>query len=191
MEALQLKVNNLGWEVKRLDTENRKLRDQHPEGAKRVDAKIELEQARGDVTQLTKELKSYEAQLVEYKQTLEATEKRATEAEGRAAKAEERAVEADERATDAQKRADALQQEIQMLKETHTRLEEELGETQHGIEQERVKSQELAVQVRDRDDKLVSLKELVSCVEVTLNEQCSQHVVEIEALQKEVTLDRY
>ena len=78
MEALQLKVDNLGWEVKRLDAENQKLRDQCPEKAKRVDAEIELEQAEGDINQLTKELKSYEAQLVELKQTLEVTEKRAT-----------------------------------------------------------------------------------------------------------------
>ena len=61
MEALQLKVDNLGWEVKRLDNENQKLRAQYPEKAERVDAEIELEQAKEDLSQLTKDLKSHEA----------------------------------------------------------------------------------------------------------------------------------
>ena len=191
MEALQLKVDNLRWEVKRLDAENQKLRDQYPEKAKRVDAEIELEQAQGDINQLTKELKSYEAQLVELKQTLEVTEKRATEAETRAAKAEEHALKAREQATDAQQRADALQREAQELKETHASLDEELGETKHGVEQERVRSQELAVQVKDRENELLLLKESLARAEVTLDERCSQHVVEMEAICKEASLDRY
>lgn len=159
MEALQQKVNNLGWEVKHLDATNQKLRDQHPERAKRVDIKFELEQARGDVTQLTKELKPCETQPVELKQTLEATEKRATETTEAVAKVKERVIEANERATDTNSRADALQQETQTLKDTHASLEKELGKAKHGVEQVRVgRSQELAEQVRNREEKLASLE---------------------------------
>ena len=55
--------------MKQLDAENQKLRNQHPERAERFDVKIELEQAwdNDNVTQLTKELKTYEAQLVDLK----------------------------------------------------------------------------------------------------------------------------
>ena len=49
--------------MNRLDSENKKLREQHPEKAKRVDAEKELEQAQGDAARLTEQLKVYEEQL--------------------------------------------------------------------------------------------------------------------------------
>ena len=107
MEALQLKVENLGREISRIDAENKKLRDQHPERAAQVDAKRELEQAQADVAKLTEQAKAYEEQLAGAKQAVDAMERRATKAEGRAEEADRRAVEAERlaerRATEAER----------------------------------------------------------------------------------------
>ena len=92
--ALQLKVENLGWEISRLDTDNNKLRAQHPERVAQVDAKRELAQAQGDVARFVEQVNEYEGQLNEIRQAFEAAEIRATEAEGRAAESDRCADEA-------------------------------------------------------------------------------------------------
>ena len=51
-----------------------------------------------------------------------------------------------------------------------------------------MRSQELAAQVQNREDELLSLKESLSRAEATLVERCSQNVV---AMHKEATLDHY
>ena len=53
MEVLKLKVDNLQFEMNRLDVENQKLRGRNPEGGKVADLEAELEHARGDVARLT------------------------------------------------------------------------------------------------------------------------------------------
>ena len=103
-EALQLKVENLGWEISRLDAENKKLRDQHPDRATLVDVERELEQARGDVAKLTEEAKAYEKQLSEARHAMDLAEKRSAEAEGLVTEANRRAVDAEELVTEAEKR---------------------------------------------------------------------------------------
>ena len=57
MEALQLKINGLQWEMNQLDAENRKLRLEHPEAGTQIDQMAELQQAREDVASLTEQLK--------------------------------------------------------------------------------------------------------------------------------------
>ena len=57
-ETLRTKVDNLQWEVNRLDAENRRLRDDNPETAARVDLEAELEWAKGDVVMLTERTQS-------------------------------------------------------------------------------------------------------------------------------------
>ena len=54
MEALKLKIENLQFEMTRLDVENKKLREQNPEESKVIDWEAELEHARDDVARLTK-----------------------------------------------------------------------------------------------------------------------------------------
>ena len=49
----------------------------------------------------------------------------------------------------------------------------------HGVERERERSQELAALVKVKEDEVKALKESLSHAEVTLDERCSQHVVEI------------
>ncbi len=60
MEALRLKVDNLQFEMNRLDVENQKLRGRNPEGSKAADLEAELEHARGDVARLTERRKDME-----------------------------------------------------------------------------------------------------------------------------------
>ena len=43
MEALQTQLDNLQWEVNRLQAENRILRDQDTEASKRVDLMLQTE----------------------------------------------------------------------------------------------------------------------------------------------------
>ena len=57
MEALQLKIDGLQWEMNRLDAENRKLRLEHPEAGTQIDQTAELQQAQEDVASLVKQLK--------------------------------------------------------------------------------------------------------------------------------------
>ena len=45
MEALRMQLDNLQWEVNRLEAENRILRDQDTEASKRVDLTLQVEQA--------------------------------------------------------------------------------------------------------------------------------------------------
>ena len=52
MEALKLKIENLQFEMTRLDVENKKLREQNPEESKVIDWEAELEHARDDVARL-------------------------------------------------------------------------------------------------------------------------------------------
>ena len=81
MEALQLKVDNLQWEVSRLDRENQKLREEHPGRGERADLETELERAQEDVASLTQQLKQAQAG--------------AAEAEGPAEDADQRVAETD------------------------------------------------------------------------------------------------
>ena len=75
MEALRTQLDNLRWEVNRLDVENRRLRAEDQEASKCVDLEAELEQARGDVAGLTERMTTYEKQ----KGETEATRKQLTE----------------------------------------------------------------------------------------------------------------
>lgn len=84
-----------------------------------------------------------------------------------------------------------MQQENQRLEEDHATLERELGEAKHAIECERDKCQELAAQLEEKESALCEVRESLERVEVTLEQQSAEHVAEIEALQRDATLDRY
>ena len=57
MEALQMQLDNLQWEVNRLEAENRVLSDQDTKASKLVDLQLQVEQA-------TEELRSVQEVLV-------------------------------------------------------------------------------------------------------------------------------
>ena len=62
MEALQTQIDNLQWEVNRLDVENRHLREADTEASKLVDLQTELEQSKAEVATLTEVVRAYEEQ---------------------------------------------------------------------------------------------------------------------------------
>jgi len=64
MEALRVQVDNLQWEVNRLDVENQMLRAQDVKASERVDSELEIEQLKLDASKATKELQSLKEVLV-------------------------------------------------------------------------------------------------------------------------------
>jgi len=58
MEALRVQVDNLQWEVNRLDAENQMLRAQDVKASKQVDLELEIEQLKQNASKATKELQS-------------------------------------------------------------------------------------------------------------------------------------
>ena len=58
MEALRTQMDNLQWEVNRLEAENRMLRATDWEASERVDLELEIKQLKQDATEAAKELKS-------------------------------------------------------------------------------------------------------------------------------------
>lgn len=66
MEALRTQVDNLQWDVNRLDAENRWLREENPDATRAVDLEAELEQLKADVARLTKRVRAYEQQTTDH-----------------------------------------------------------------------------------------------------------------------------
>lgn len=81
MEALRTKIDGLQWEVSRLDSENRKLRDANVEASERVDLEAELDQLKQDYAGLKTELAASKKGLSDAQESLATVECRATEAE--------------------------------------------------------------------------------------------------------------
>ena len=65
MEALRTQLDNLQWEVNRLEAENRILRDQDTEASKRVDLTLQVEQAARELQSVQEVLAMKEAEFVE------------------------------------------------------------------------------------------------------------------------------
>ena len=57
MEALRTQLDNMQWEVNRLDAENKKLRDADESASRCVDLELELGQVREDAATLTQWLR--------------------------------------------------------------------------------------------------------------------------------------
>ena len=70
-------------------------------------------------------------------------------------------------------------------------MEVELGETKHGVDREREKCQELAIQLREKETLLSETREQLARTEVTLDRESERHVADIEAIKRDATLDRY
>ena len=65
MEALRTQVDNLQWEVNRLEAENRSLRAQDTEASKRVDLELEVEQVTKELQSLQEVLAEKEAEFIQ------------------------------------------------------------------------------------------------------------------------------
>ena len=70
MEALRTQIDNLTWEVNRLDAENQRLREGDPAASERVDLESELQQTRAIAAELTERAGVYETQVNELKRQL-------------------------------------------------------------------------------------------------------------------------
>ena len=83
MELQRTQMDNLQWEVNRLDAENMRLREQNPDASNRMDCETELKKATEDVAELNGRVQVYEQRLAESAQAAEDAERRAVEAEAR------------------------------------------------------------------------------------------------------------
>ena len=123
MEALRTRVDNLQWEVQRLEVENRKLRERDPAAGERVDREAELESARANVEEMAERIKTMEQQLAD-------SEAAVTEARHRTSQAVENVAELDQRIADLMARRDeeraTARDEASAHQTTMSQLEEAL-----------------------------------------------------------------
>ena len=75
MESLRTKLDNLQWEVNRLDAENRRLRDGDPEASSCVDLEAELQHSKAETAQLAERVRMLEEQLAEARAAAEGEER--------------------------------------------------------------------------------------------------------------------
>jgi len=92
MESLRTQIDNLQWEVNRLDAENRRLRDGDAEVSARVDLEAELEQSKIEIAQMAERVQTSERQLGERVCAVTEVEQRARRAEDQV-KGQEQAIE--------------------------------------------------------------------------------------------------
>ena len=52
VEALRTRLDTLQWEANRLEAENRRLREEHPEESRAVTLEAELEQSKNETAEL-------------------------------------------------------------------------------------------------------------------------------------------
>ena len=65
MEALRMQVDNLQWEVNRIEAENRSLRAQDTKASKRVDLELEVEKVTKELQSLQEVLAAKEAEFIQ------------------------------------------------------------------------------------------------------------------------------
>ena len=169
MEALGTRVDNLQWEVHRLNVENRKLRDQDPEAGERVDREAELERAKTDVAELKNRVQENEQRLDENAGALQDAERRAEDAEMRARDLEERI----------NTQAEMHQQQLQDAVSEATR---------HNSMAER---SELETTLQESEQNVAALREELSQVQHSVQELEHRGAAEREAMLRQSELDRY
>ena len=63
VEVLRTRLDTLQWETNRLEAENRRLREEHPEESRVLTLEAELEQSKNEVARLVDRVSEYEQQL--------------------------------------------------------------------------------------------------------------------------------
>ena len=143
MEALRTKIDNLQWEVNRLDAENRRLRDENADGSARVDLEAELEQSKVEVARMAERVKTCERQLEESARAAAETEQRATLAEGQARSHEQTVQD-----------LEATQTQLQEATEELRMTQQEVAELQDLLEANKVQVHTLTEELETREQEL-------------------------------------
>ena len=177
MEALQLKMDDLRWEVDRLEEQNRELQSQNPELSDKLTLMAQLEEAQRDVLLWTQKLNKIELAL--------------REAETRAAEAYAVAAESEQKAVEAETRSSTLELEIEGLTEVCHQLELEASEANQTVELERATSQDLASKLAECEASVRGTSEMLASTERCLRELRCKHADEIVSVKKDADLARY
>ena len=143
MEALRTKIDNLQWEVNRLDAENRRLRDENADGSARVDLEAELEQSKVEVARMAERVKTCERQLEESARAAAETEQRATLAEGQARSHEQTVQD-----------LEATQTQLQEATEELRMTQQEVAELQDLLEANKVQVHTLTEELETKEQEL-------------------------------------
>ena len=157
MDALRTKMDNLQWEINRLDAENRRLRSENPDASDRVDRETELEQARTDVAASNERARMYEEQVRKLREEIDGRNDD-TEAHERTARELEQTREELRTANDAvvneREMAAGLKEEVDSLQTQLMELRDELenGESSvRKLRQERLRERDVAAKTAELD----------------------------------------
>ena len=157
MDALRTKMDNLQWEINRLDAENRRLRSENPDASDRVDRETELEQARTDVAASNERARMYEEQVRKLREEIGGRNDD-TEAHERTARELEQTREELRTANDAvvneREMAAGLKEEVDSLQTQLMELRDELenGESSvRKLRQEMLRERDVAAKTAELD----------------------------------------
>ena len=167
---LRTQIDNLKWEVNRLDVENRRLREEDPAARERVDLESELQQAKETVSELTERATMYETQMEGLKRQLAVTTDEQSESRRRL---EETTRELDGTHDEVEKAT----QELEATKRELAEATHRFRVTQARVEDLEAQVQELSQAVVDRERQLGDLQE--------------KSTMEKEGILRQAELDRY
>ena len=145
MEALRTKLDGLTWNIQRLEAENRRLREENPAVAERLESEAEWESMKANLAGMTERMKALEQQLADSAAVEDEARQRVSEAEERETVLKQRI---DELETEQRQQGEAaaentaqLQRELQTSRDRVGELEGELADAMD----------ENQATVRDRD----------------------------------------
>ena len=138
-KALKTQIDNLQWEINRLDSENQKLRDVSLERSRFVDVESELSLAKEDITNLTAEVNSQRQQLTERDEHITEDKRKITESAKEierltatiqelcisASQLQAAADEAEQRCSEAEAELVTMNSQVSHLSKTCTMLQQE------------------------------------------------------------------
>ena len=81
MEVLRTQLDSLQWEIQRLQVENRRLREDHPDATEHIDQEAEVASAREAEAAMTEQIGRLEEQLADSLASAAESEWQATDAE--------------------------------------------------------------------------------------------------------------
>ena len=137
MESLRTQLDNLRWEVNRLDSENRRLRDEKADVSARLDLEAELEESKAEGARMAERVRAGEQQLEESRGLLEEAGWRAEEQVGSL----ERTIE-------------ATRYQLQETTEQLRKSQEEVVELHKALTDGKSRMEELAGDVEEKESEL-------------------------------------
>ena len=165
MEALRTQLDNLQWEVNRLDVENRRLREADTEACKLMDLQTELEQSMAEVATLTERVRAYGEQVT-------GSDRATAQVEGCV--------------VEAARHTDAMQEQLQATEEQLQATQEQLQTTEEQLQAKQEQLQAAQEQTAEREKSLGASQNQVRI----LTEELERRTEELQLLHAEGERER-